>query len=62
MSAPKQPGGFVQGSAIASASGGREELIGKHRSPFRDPLLKSVRGSTKNQRFARNTPSGCGVE
>jgi hypothetical protein len=38
MSAPKQTGGFVQGSAVASASGGREELFGEHGFSVRDQV------------------------
>jgi hypothetical protein len=36
MSAPGQAGDFVQGGAIASASGGREELFGEHSFSVRD--------------------------
>jgi hypothetical protein len=37
VGAPNQTGRFVQSRAVASASGGREELFGEHKSPFRDP-------------------------
>jgi hypothetical protein len=36
MSAPSQAGDFVQGSAVASAGGGREELFGEHSFSVRD--------------------------
>ncbi len=41
MGAPKETAGFVQGSAVAGAGGGREELISEHRCPFRDPPIRA---------------------
>jgi hypothetical protein len=46
----EQAGGFIQGDAIAGAGGGREELFGEHRSPFRDPPGWDVSG--KNNTIA----------
>jgi len=49
MSAPKQTGNFIDRRAGASGSDGLEELIGEHRSPFRDPPRErngSGKGST----------------
>ena len=40
MGAPQLAGEFVQGGPGAGAGGGGAELIGEHRSPFRDPLIE----------------------
>jgi hypothetical protein len=44
MSAPEQAGGFVQCGAVASASGGRDELFGEH---------KLLRSGSRSRRRAR---------
>jgi hypothetical protein len=38
MSAPGQASDFVQGSAVASAGGGREQLFGEHSFSVRDQV------------------------
>jgi hypothetical protein len=38
VSAPQLASGFVQGGAVAGASGGREEMFGEHNFSVRDQV------------------------